>query len=115
LIKQYKMNITSFPFQTLGWDTVPKETKKGETGFATWQVRMMNDIRVRMLEYSPGYKADHWCKKGHVIHCFEGEMETELEDGRIFKLTAGMTYFVGDNNEAHRSSTSTGCKLFVVD
>ena len=76
---------------------------------------MMNDIRVRKVEYSAGYKADHWCNKGHVLHCLVGEMDTELADGRIIKLSAGMTYFVGDNNEAHRSSTLTGCKLFIVD
>jgi len=109
------MTIPSFPFQTSDWNAVPKEKHNGETGFAYWQIINMNDIRVRMVEYTPGYKADHWCKKGHIIHCLEGEMETELEDGRIMKLTKGMTYFVGDNNEAHRSSTAKGCKLFVVD
>lgn len=109
------MTIASFPFETSDWLTIPKEERKGETGTACWRVKMMNNIRVRMVEYSPGYKADHWCKKGHVLHCIEGEMETELEDGRVMKLTAGMTYFVGDNNEAHRSSTAVGCKLFIVD
>lgn len=109
------MKLHSFSFETLDWSSVPKEERKGDTGFATWRVKMMNDIRIRMVEYSPGYKADHWCKKGHILHCMEGEMETELEDGRIMKLTAGTTYLVGDENEAHRSSTVTGCKLFIVD
>jgi quercetin dioxygenase-like cupin family protein len=109
------MNISSFPFQTLNWSSIPKEEHKGETGMAYWQIQMMNDIRVRMVEYTPGYKADHWCSKGHIFLCAEGELETELEDGRVFKLTKGMCYFVGDNCEAHRSSTKTGCKLFIVD
>ena len=109
------MNIASFPFETSDWSSVPVEERNGETGKASWQVKMMNDIRVRKVEYSAGYKADHWCNKGHVLHCIAGEMDTELEDGRIMKLRAGMTYFVGDNNEAHRSSTFTGCKLFIVD
>lgn len=109
------MKMVSFPFQTLNWSSIPTEEHKGETGMALWQVQFVNDIRVRMVEYSPGYKADHWCSKGHVLFCTEGEMETELKDGRIFKLTEGMCYLVGDNNEAHRSSTSTGCKLFIVD
>lgn len=109
------MNIPSFPFQTLDWSSIPTEEHKGETGMATWQTKMMNDIRVRMVEYSPGYKADHWCRKGHIILCTEGEMDTELEDGRILNLTKGMTYFVGDNCEAHCSSTKNGCKLFIVD
>jgi quercetin dioxygenase-like cupin family protein len=109
------MQIASFPFQTLNWSSVPKEEHTGETGMAYWQVQQVNDIRVRLVEYSPGYKADHWCSKGHIILCLKGEMDTELEDGRILKLGQGMCYFVGDGNEAHRTSTSTGCKLFIVD
>ena len=109
------MNLSSFPFQTIDWSAIPKEEHKGDTGVAYWQVLKMNDIRIRIVEYSPGYKADHWCSKGHVLFCLEGEMETELADGRIFTLTAGMNYLVGDNNEAHRSSTVGGCRLFIVD
>jgi quercetin dioxygenase-like cupin family protein len=109
------MKLESFSFVTSDWSSIPKEEHKGESGRAYWQTQMMNEIRVRMVEYSPGYKADHWCSKGHIILCTEGEMNTELEDGRILKLTKGMTYFVGDNCEAHRSSTETGCKLFIVD
>lgn len=109
------MHISSFPFQTLQWDTVPREEHKGETGTAWWQVQWLHDIRVRCVEYSPGYKADHWCRKGHVLFCLEGEMETELEDGRVLPLTAGMCYLVGDHNEAHRSSTKAGCRLYIVD
>ena len=109
------MQIPHFPFQTLDWSSMPKEEHRGETGIAYWQVLMMNEIRVRKVEYSPDYKADHWCSKGHIILCLEGEMHTELEDGRIMNLKEGMTYFVGDNCEAHRSSTKNGCKLFIVD
>jgi quercetin dioxygenase-like cupin family protein len=109
------MKIESFPFQTFNWSTIPKEEHNGDSGFATWQTQHLNDIRVRKVEYSPGYKANHWCHKGHVLFCMEGEMETELEDGRVMKLTAGSVYLVGDHNEAHRSSTKNGCKLFIVD
>lgn len=109
------MKLASFPFQTLSWSSVPKEEHKGETGFAYWQIQMVNDIRVRLVEYSPGYKADHWCNKGHILFCFQGEMDTELKDGRILRLSAGTCYFVGDDNEPHRSSTLKGCKLFIVD
>lgn len=109
------MQMASFPFQTIDWSSVPKEEHKGETGMAYWQVKMMNQVRVRMVEYSAGYKADHWCSKGHVIYCYEGAMDTELDDGRVMKMTAGMCYLVGDNNEAHRSSSGNGCKLFIVD
>lgn len=109
------MKMPSFPFQTLNWSSIPKEEHTGETGMACWQVQKVNDIRVRMVEYSPGYKADHWCSKGHIILCLEGEMDSELDDGRVMKLTKGMCYFVGDNDEAHRTTTGTGCKLFIVD
>jgi quercetin dioxygenase-like cupin family protein len=109
------LKIDYFPFQTLNWSSITREEHKGETGMAYWQIQMVNDIRVRMVEYSAGYKADHWCSKGHIILCIDGEMNTELEDGRIMKLTKGMTYFVGDNSEAHRTSSVTGCKLFIVD
>lgn len=109
------MNIPSFPFQKLNWSSIPKEEHKGETGVAYWQVVRMNEIRIRKVEYSPGYLADHWCSKGHIILCLEGEMKTELDNGKVETLTAGMTYFVGDNCEAHRTSTLSGCKLFIVD
>lgn len=109
------MNIQAFPFQTQDWLAVTKTEHTGETGIAYWQTLYVNDIRVRKVEYTPGYKADHWCSKGHIILCLEGEINTELQDGRVVKLTAGMTYFVGDNCEAHRTSTQTGCKLFIVD
>ncbi len=109
------MKLESFPFMALNWSTVPREERKGDEGCAYWQTHMMNDIRVRMVEYSPGYRADHWCEKGHILTCLEGEMETTLSDGRKMILSAGTSYFVGDNNEPHRSSTQTGCKLLIVD
>ncbi|MEO6732806.1 MAG: DHCW motif cupin fold protein [Ferruginibacter sp.] len=109
------MKILPFPFQALDWSIIEKEEHKGTVGFATWQVFQMNDIRVRMVEYSAGYSADHWCSKGHIIYCIEGEMKTTLQDGRDNILSAGMTYQVGDNSEAHRSESENGCKLFIVD
>ncbi len=107
--------MNQFPFQTLDWSAIPKEEHKGITGTASWRVFSMGDIRIRMVEYSPGYFADHWCKKGHIIYCIAGEMITELEDGREFTLSQGMTYHVGDNSEAHRSRSANGCSLFIVD
>ena len=109
------MNISPYSFQTLDWTNISKEEHSGVTGMALWQTIHLGNIRVRKVEYTAGYKADHWCKKGHVLLCLEGEMETELENGDVFRLTAGMTYMVGDNCEAHRSSTAGGCKLFIVD
>lgn len=109
------MNLDRFSFQTLDWSSIPKEEHQGVTGIAYWQTFYMHNIRIRKVEYSAGYIADHWCSKGHILLCMEGEMQTELDNGTVETLTAGMTYFVGDNCEAHRSSTQKGCKLFIVD
>jgi quercetin dioxygenase-like cupin family protein len=109
------MNIQAIPFGTTDWASVEATTHPGETGTAFWRTQHFGEIRVRMVEYTPRYLADHWCKKGHILLCLEGEMDTELEDGRTFKLTPGISYQVADNAEAHRSSTKTGAKLFIVD
>lgn len=109
------MKLDSFPFQTINWQDVPCEEHPGETGKAYWQVRHMNEVRIRRVEYTAGYVADHWCSKGHVLLCIAGELETELQDGRRFTLTPGMVYLVGDQCEAHRSATQGGCTLFIVD
>ncbi|MBL0144424.1 MAG: DHCW motif cupin fold protein [Chitinophagaceae bacterium] len=109
------MEIKSFSFQTLNWASIPKVEYAGTTGIAFWQTFLMGNIRVRMVEYSANYLADHWCSKGHIILCVDGNMETELQDGRKFMLEKGMTYHVGDDCEAHRSASVCGCKLFIVD
>ncbi|WP_078118550.1 DHCW motif cupin fold protein [Thiosocius teredinicola] len=109
------MDISDISFGTTDWSGIQKTEHRGESGVAYWRTQQFANIRVRMVEYSPGYLADHWCSKGHIIFCLEGELHTELEDGRQFILKPGMSYQVADNAEAHRSSTSIGAKLFVVD
>jgi hypothetical protein len=109
------MNMSEIPFATTDWSAVEPTAHQGETGMAYWRTRHFGSIRVRMVEYTPGYRADHWCVKGHVLLCLEGELHTELEDGRTFVLKPGMSYQVADNAEAHRSSTAVGARLFVVD
>lgn len=109
------MKLDRIPFGTTDWNQVERTEHKGETGTAFWRTCHFGDLRVRMVEYTPGYLADHWCVKGQILLCLEGELHTELEDGRIFVLTPGMSYQVADNAEAHRSSTAVGAKLFVVD
>ncbi len=109
------MQMSAIPFGTTDWSLVEPTEHKGERGVARWRTREFGGIRVRMVEYSPGYLADHWCSKGHILFCLEGELATELEDGRRFVLKPGMSYQVADNAEAHRSSTATGAKLFIVD
>lgn len=109
------MQLTAIPFGTTDWSSIEVTTHPGETGTAYWRTCQFGEIRVRQVEYSPGYLADHWCRKGHILLCLEGQLETELEDGRVFTLSAGMSYQVGDNAEAHRSSTLVGARLFIVD
>jgi hypothetical protein len=109
------MQMSSIRFCTTDWSQVETTEHAGESGLAVWRTRNFGDIRVRMVEYSPGYKADHWCVKGHVLLCIGGELHTELEDGRAFTLRPGMSYQVADSAEPHRSYTDVGAKLFIVD
>ena len=109
------MQITAIPFGITDWSLIERTEHKGDTGMAFWRTQNFGAIRVRLVEYTPGYLADHWCSKGHILLCLEGELHTELEDGRTFILTPGMSYQVADNAEPHRSSTMLGAKLFIVD
>lgn len=109
------MDMSQIPFGTTDWSQVETTEHPGDTGTAWWRTRRFGAIRVRMVEYSPDYLADHWCQKGHILLCLEGELETVLADGRRFTLTPGVSYQVADNAEAHRSFTRTGAKLFIVD
>lgn len=109
------MQMSNIPFGTTDWSEIAPSEHPGETGKAYWRTCQFGAIRVRMVEYTPGYLADHWCKKGHILLCLEGELLTELDDGRRFVLKPGMSYQVADDAEAHRSSTSGGAKLFIVD
>jgi quercetin dioxygenase-like cupin family protein len=109
------MHLSPFPFSTTDFSEVEPEMHQGITGNAEWRIITRDNTRIRLVKYSENYFADHWCSKGHIIYCVEGEMTTELEDGRTFLLQKGMIYTVGDNSDAHRSFTEKGCTLFIVD
>jgi len=109
------MQMNGFAFATTDWSKIAPTEHAGETGVAIWRTQQFGAIRVRMVEYSPGYKADHWCAKGHVILVVEGELETEIADGRRFTLKPGESYQAPDGEPGHRSSTKVGAKLFIVD
>lgn len=109
------MKMSGIPFGTTDWSSVSPTTHAGETGEALWRTRQFGEIRVRLVEYSAGYLADHWCQKGHILLVLEGELLTELEDGRIFTLKPGQSYQVADGAEPHRSRTTVATKLFIVD
>jgi len=201
------MQLIGFLFGVTDWSYVEPTRHEGQIGTATWRTREFGGVRVRMVEYTPGYVADHWCinrllktpmdrvacatapdarrrdavdafahrlgattpqagpcrgnpegardwrppalfrllergptlsssprlasgpqascarpmrasqqpVKGHILLCLEGELHTELEDGRKFVLAPGMSYQAVDGAEAHRSSAPGGARLFIVD
>ena len=102
-------------FQVIDWNKMPKTLHNGETGVAHWQTAQYGGLRIRIVEYSKGYLADHWCRKGHIVHCLEGEFVSELESGEKYTLTAGMTYVVSDDLSSHRSFSENGVKLLIID
>ncbi|HNW56375.1 MAG TPA: DHCW motif cupin fold protein [Bacteroidales bacterium] len=106
------MNI---PFNTIDWSLIPRIEHKGENGSAFWQTIQFEGLRIRKVEYSKGYMADHWCQKGHIVHCLEGEFISELHNGEEFLIKKGMTYVVSDELSSHRSKTRDGVMLLIID
>lgn len=106
------MNI---PFQTIDWNSVPKEEHKGGAGTSFWRIKQFDGLRIRIVEYDAGYLADHWCKKGHIVHCLEGEVLNEQETGEKHLLKTGMTYIVSDDLSSHRSFAKDKVKLLIID
>ncbi|NTW24458.1 MAG: hypothetical protein HGA37_07150 [Lentimicrobium sp.] len=109
------MKKTAIPFQSIDWSIIPKIKYPGEKGTATWQTIQFDGLRIRIVEYSAGYLADHWCRKGHIVHCLEGEFISEIENGESFLLAKGMTYVVSDELSSHRSVSDQGVKLLIID
>jgi hypothetical protein len=107
--------MSQIPFQVIDWTLVEKTEHKGESGTAVWQTIQLDGLRIRLVEYSSGYKADHWCQKGHVVHCLEGSFVSELSTGEKITLTTGQSYVVSDNLSSHRSVSENGVKLLIID
>lgn len=107
--------MSNIPFHTIDWNMIPKTEHPGETGTSFWQTLQFEGLRVRIVEYSAGYLADHWCQKGHIVHCLEGAFVSEMENGDHFSLTKGMTYMVSDHLSSHRSVSEHGVKLLIID
>ncbi|MEO9070355.1 MAG: DHCW motif cupin fold protein, partial [Ginsengibacter sp.] len=95
--------MNKIPFQAIDWTNVEKIEHKGRKGTSFWQTIQFGGLRIRIVEYSENYFADHWCQKGHIVYCLEGEFESELENAETIRLTKGMTYIVSDNQSSHRS------------
>jgi hypothetical protein len=109
------MNHTNFPYQTIDWPSIARSEHKGETGTSFWRTLQLPGLRIRIVEYSPGYLADHWCQKGHIVHCLEGEFVNEQQDGAKTIMRQGMTYVVSDEASSHRSRTESGSTLLIID
>lgn len=109
------MKNQKIPFQVIDWSKKANIEYIGETGSAFWKTLQLDGLRIRIVEYTPGYLADHWCKKGHIVHCLEGEVISEMESGETTLLKKGMTYVVSDNLSSHRSKTISGAKLLIID
>lgn len=106
---------SNIPFTTIDWEQIARTGHPGETGTAWWQTKQFEGLRLRIVEYSPGYLADHWCRKGHIVHCLDGKFESQMETGETFFLEKGQTYVVSDDLSSHRSSTPNGVKLLIID
>ncbi|HRF99871.1 MAG TPA: DHCW motif cupin fold protein [Bacteroidia bacterium] len=102
-------------FSTIDWSAIERVEHKGETGTSYWRTIQLDGLRIRIVEYSAGYLADHWCQKGHIVHCLEGSFVTQLESGEQTKLTKGMSYVVSDDMSSHRSVSADGVKLLIID
>lgn len=105
----------AIPFQSINWSNIEKTEHKGETGTSFWQTLELNGLRIRLVEYSKNYRADHWCQKGHIVHCLEGSFINELENGEKTTMIKGMTYVVSDTLSSHRSFSADGAVLLIVD
>ena len=113
--KKTNLKTSGIPFQCIDWSQLPETIHPGEQGNAIWKTLQFEGLRVRIVNYSPGYLADHWCRKGHIVHCLQGSFISEIESGEKFELAEGMTYVVSDELSSHRSVTVEGVKLLIVD
>jgi len=109
------MNHANIPYQAIDWTSIPRTEHKGESGTSYWQTLQLPGLRIRIVEYSPGYLADHWCQKGHIVHCLEGEFVNEQQSGVKTVRRRGMTYVVSNEASSHRSRTENGATLLIVN
>jgi len=109
------MSVKNIPYQTIDWAAIPRTEHKGESGTSFWRTLQLPGLRIRIVDYSPGYLADHWCRKGHIVHCLEGEFVNEQQDGAMTTMSKGMTYVVSDDLSSHRSRTEKGATLLIID
>jgi hypothetical protein len=110
------MKIVGVPFTVTDWSSIPSTSHAGETGMSSWRTVEAGNVRARIVEYSPGYRADHWCARGHVLWVIDGELSVELKDGQRHELKKGMSFQAEDDEQnPHLAFTRTGATVFLVD
>jgi len=110
------MKLETLPIGVTDWSQLPTSSEPGETGTATIRTRNLGEMQLRLVDYSAGYVANHWCFKGHIVFVVAGSMVIEHQDGRQFDLKTGMSYHVSDGaHSAHRALSTEGATIFIVD
>ena len=110
------MKIVGVPFTVTDWGGVPAVEHKGESGTSHGRTVEAGNVRARIVEYSPGYRADHWCARGHVLWVIEGDLTVELKDGGQYEMKKGMSFQAADDDQnPHLAWTAAGATVFIVD
>ena len=109
------MTIKNFLPISFDWNIIPTQKNNGKTGFCLIRTHTLGEIKIRHIEYSANYSADHWCDKGHIVFIIDGELRIEHKDNSIHTLHGGMTYLIGDNTLAHKAKSEFGAKALIID
>jgi hypothetical protein len=110
------MKLENLAIGAVDWRRLPAVAHAGETGTATARTHDLGGVQLRVVQYGAGYRADHWCAKGHVVHVLAGDLVIEHDDGRRFALSAGMTWHAPDDTgPPHRVLCEHGATVFIVD
>jgi len=110
------MKLPEMAFTPLDWSAIAPVEVPGTTGTSHWRSFEAGDLRVRIVDYGPGFEADHWCDRGHVLHVLSGVLGLRLKDGREITLAPGEGFCVSDHGDAaHLVFTEEGCRAFIVD
>jgi hypothetical protein len=110
------MNIQNVDFTITDWEKIKPVEYPGESGTSYWRIFESGNVRVRVVEYSPGFKSDHFCSRGHILLILEGELGIKFKDGQIFRLVQGMSFQAEDDEtNPHLVYTEKGAKVFIVD
>jgi len=110
-----EMILENINTQLIDWEsTAPIETK-GKTGVNTAHEFSSGGYKIRLLVYSSNYESDHWCEKGHIIHCIEGSMMLKIKDRKDIYLSAGKSLLLGEGDHHMAVTGDVSAKIFIID